>query len=228
MKNLKELHKYRYLLIASTAIIIAIFALLLMQYRSVRRTQEHARATMKANLELHLFEISAEAKRGILDHANHIVHGVRQQRVRDRNLPSIERAFDFTKRYPEVEDYFVVFFERSENGTWKALKFERPDPNDPNVPKYDGVPLGKMVEDAESTESLRRAWQSIPNKNPQTTLYTAFDPQTTHEKPRQYFFHTVYEFFDRLRRNTPLENIGLLVFSANLDQFPSKNYLKKS
>lgn len=228
MKNLKELHKYRYLLIASTAIIIAIFALLLMQYRSVKRTQEHARATMKANLELHLFEISAEAKRGILDHANHIVHGVRQQRIRDRNLPSIERAFTrFTKRYPEVEDYFVVFFERGqENETWKALKFERPDPNDPNVPKYDGVPLGKMVEDAQSTESLRRAWQSIPNKESQTTLYTAYDPNKTDEKPRQYFFHTVYEL-DRLRRDTPLENIGLLVFSANPDQFPSKNYLKK-
>jgi Tfp pilus assembly protein PilV len=72
-KGWHDFKKYRYLLIASAAIIIAIFALLLMQYRSVKRTQEHAQKTMKANLELHLFEISAEAKRGILDHANHIM-----------------------------------------------------------------------------------------------------------------------------------------------------------
>jgi signal transduction histidine kinase len=227
-KNWHEIRKYRYLLIASAAIVIAIFALLLMQYRSVKRTQEHAQKTMKANLELHLFEISEEAKRRILDHANHIMHGVRQQRVRERNIPSIERAFTrLTKRYTEVEDCFVVFFERGrEAESWKALKFVRPDPLDPQVEKYDGVPVGKMIEDEQTTESLRRAWQSIPNKELQTTLYTAYDPASTAERPQQYFFHTVYEL-DRLRRDTPLENIGLLVFSAHPDRFPSNNYLQK-
>ena len=74
--NWHEIRKYRYLIIASAAIFIAIFALLLMQFRAVKRTQEHAQQTMKANLELHLFEISEEAKRKILDHATHIMHGV--------------------------------------------------------------------------------------------------------------------------------------------------------
>lgn len=224
----QAIKKYRYLFIASAAIIIAIFALLFMQYRSVRRTQEHAQKTMEANLQLHLFEISEEAKRGILDHANHIMHGVRQQRIRERNIPSIERAFTrLTKRYSEVEDCYVVFFERGqESETWQALKFIRPDANDPNVQKYEGIPVGKMIEEPATSESLRRAWQSIPNKESQTTLYTAYDPTTVEAKPRQYFFHTVYEL-DRLRRNTPLENIGLLIFSANPDQFPAKNYFKK-
>lgn len=227
LKSWHDIKKYRYLLIASVVIVIAIFALLLMQYRSVKRTQEHVQKTMKANLELHLFEISEEAKRKILDHANHIMHSVRQQRIRERNIGSIERALTrLTKRYTEVEDCYVVFFERGrEAESWQALKFVRPDPNDPDVQTYEGIPVGKMVQDEEVSQSLRRAWTSL-QKEEQTTLYTAFDPDTLNKKPRQYFFHTVYEL-DRLRRNTPLENIGLLAFSANPDRFPAKNYLQK-
>jgi signal transduction histidine kinase len=228
MKNWREFQKYRYLLIASTAIIIAIFVLLVMQYRSVKRTQELAQKTMKANLELHLFEISEEAKRKILDHANHIMHGIRQQRIRERNIPSIERAFSrLAMRYSEVEDCYVIFFERGqEAGNWQALKFIRPAENDPNVQHYKEIPLGKLVTDTESSESLRRAWQSIPNKENQPALYTAYDPHTIGAKPRQYFFHTVYEI-NPLRRGTPLESIGVLVFSAYPDRFPSKDYLPK-
>lgn len=228
IKSRSEIWKYRYLLIASAVIVVSIFALLWMQYRSVKRTQEQAQKTMKANLELHLFEISEEAKRKILDHANHITHSVRQQRIRERNIPSIERAYTrLTKRYPEVEDCYVVFFERGQEAeTWQALKFIRPDANDPNVQKYEGNPVGKLVEDTETSASIRRAWQSIPTKESQTALYTAFDTNTADQTPRQYFFHTVYEL-DRLRRDTPLENIGLMVFSAKPDQFPAKNYLQK-
>ncbi len=222
-----DIKKYRYLLIASTAIIIAIFVLLFMQYRSVKRTEEHAQKTMKANLELHLFEISEEAKRGILDHANHIVHGVRQQRVRERNIPSIERSLTkLARRYPEIEDFYIVFFERGEEAeTWRALKFIRPDPNDTKVQKFEGTPVGKLVDEPEISQSLRRAWQSV-QKESQTTLYTAFDPTPAESNPRQFFFHTVFEL-DRLKRNEPLENIGLLVFSANPDRFPARNYLQK-
>jgi signal transduction histidine kinase len=225
--NWRDIKKYRYLIVASAAIIAAIFALLLMQYRSVKRTQEHAQKTMMANLELHLFEISEEAKRGILDHANHIMHGVRQQRVRDRNIPSIERAYTRqARRYPEVEDFYVVFFERGQEAeTWQALKFVRPDPNDPNVQTYEGAPVGSLVEDAAVSQSIRRAWQSI-QKESQTALYAAYDPEIINDRPRQYFFHTVYEL-DRLKRRAPLENIGLLVFSANAEKFPSPDYLKK-
>ncbi|NJM54293.1 MAG: hypothetical protein HC846_13475 [Blastocatellia bacterium] len=228
IKSRSEIWKYRYLLIASAVIIVSIFALLWMQYHSVKRTQEQAQKTMKANLELHLFEISEEAKRKILDHANHIMHSVRQQRIRQRNIPSIERAYTrLTKRFPEVEECYVVFFERGKEAeTWQALKFVRPDANDPNVQKFEGNPVGRLVEDVETSASIRRAWQSVPVKESQTTLHTAFDSQTTDKNPRQYFFHTVYEL-DRLRRNTPLENIGLMVFSAKPDEFPAKNYLQK-
>jgi signal transduction histidine kinase len=224
----KNIRKYRYAMIASVVIVIAVLTLLLMQYRSVWRTRELAAKTMKASLELHLFEITEEAKRGMLDHANHIMHGVRQQRIRERDIRRIEMAFTrLYKRYPEVEDLYVVFFERGqENETWQALKFNRPDPNDPNPSTYDGVTLGKLKPDAATSESLKRAWQSIKEKESQTTLYAAFDLDSTRAQPRQYFFHTVYEL-DRLRRNTPLENIGLLVFSARADSFPSKGYLPK-
>ena len=83
-----------------------------MQYRSVQRTEAQSRATMEANLELHLLELVNDAKRDILDHANHITHSIRQQRVRTQNIPSIEGAFTrSTRRYPEVENFYVVFFE---------------------------------------------------------------------------------------------------------------------
>ena len=221
------MHKYRYLLIASAAIVIAIFVLLFMQYRSARRTQEHAQKTISANLELHLFEVTEEAKRGILDHATHILHSVSQQRFRRRDIPSIERALTRTaKRYPEIDDLFVVFFEPGrENDTWQALKFIRPDVNDPHAATFEGVPVGKMEADPATSESLQRAWRSV-QKESESTLYAAFDPSSPATGPRQYFFHTVYEL-DRLKRDTPLENIGLFVFRASPDRFPTKDYLEK-
>jgi|GEM_PF-3377880 len=215
--------RYRYLLIASAAIVIAIVALLFIQYRSVKRNQEYAQKTMRANLELHLLEIADDAKRGVLDHANHILHSIRQQRIRERNIPSIERSFTkLVKRYPEVEDCFVVFFDSGrENDTWRALKFVRPNADDPT---FKGVPIGRLVEDAELSASLRRAWQAVPQQE-QTALYTAFDPEIIDYKPHQYFFHTVSEL-DVLARDAPLENVGLLVFSARPDHFPATDYLK--
>ena len=74
----------------------------------------------------HLLELVNDAKRDILDHANHITHSIRQQRVRTQNIPSIERAFTrSTRRYPEVENFYVVFFDAGmENETWKAYNNE--------------------------------------------------------------------------------------------------------
>lgn len=223
MDRWSQIRRYRYLLIASAAIVIAIFALLFIQYRSVKRNQEYAQKTMRANLELHLLEIADDAKRGVLDHANHILHSIRQQRIRERNIPSIERSFTkLVKRYPEVEDCFVVFFDSGrENETWRALKFVRPNPGDP---KFKGVPIGRLVEDADVSASLRRAWQAVPQQE-QTALYAAFDPETIDAKPHQYFFHTVSEL-DVLARDAPLENVGLLAFSAKPDRFPAADYLK--
>lgn len=225
LKSWADIKKYRYLLIASAAIVMAIFALLLMQYRSVKRTQEHAQRTMKANLELHLFEISEEAKRKMLDHANHILHAVRQQHVRDRNIPKIEQVFSrLTTLYPEVKDFYVIFYERGrEKETWQTLKFIRGDENNPNAPQFGGFTLGKLALETEETASLQRAWQTVGKKEPNPTLYPAFDPQAT-ENPRQYFFHTVFEF-ERSERGAPLESIGMLAFSANPESFPSPQFM---
>src|SRR5215218_10065361 len=154
-----RIQKYWYLIIASAAILIATFGLLLMQYRSIDRTEAQARATMEANLELHLLEMVDDARRDIIDHANHIMHSIRQQRVRDRNLPSIERAFTRSlRRYTEIKEFYVVFFDRGmENETWKALRFIPPNPSDPKTQTYEGAPVGKLIEDSETSESLRRA-----------------------------------------------------------------------
>lgn len=228
MENRKGWRKYWYLLVASGAILSATFALLIMQHRAINRAEEQTQRTIEANLDMRLLELTDEAKRDTLDHANHIMHGIRQQRVRERNIPSIERAFTRTlRRYPETENFYVVFFERgSENETWQALKFVRPDANDPNVKRYEGTPVGSLVEESEISQSLKRAWDSI-KKESQTTLYTAFDPQTAESaQPRQYFFHTVYEL-DRLKRDDDLQSIGLIVFSANPENFPAKNYFAK-
>ncbi len=224
-KKWLELKRNSYLLIASGVIVIALFALLLMQYQSISKNREQAKSAMKANLNLRLFELSEDAKRGIMDHANHIAHGVRQKRIRERNIQSIEYAYTrLVRRYKEIEDCYVVFFSRGqENETWQALKFVRPDANDPIVKKYDGIPIGSLKADAEASESTRRAWNSV-RKGGQTKLYSAYDPLTKDENPKQYFFHTVFET-DRLKRTRKLENIGLLVFSARPDSFPSKDFL---
>ncbi len=216
--------RYSYLLIASGVIAVAILTLLFMQYQSVTKNREQANATMRANLKLRLFEISEDAKRGIMDHANHIIHSVRQKRVRERNIRSLELAYTrLTRRYKEVKDCYVVFFEKGmEDETWLALKFFRPDKDDPNVNRYKGTPYGSLIPDRATSESLKRAWKSI-EKGKKTKLYSAYDPITKESKPKQYFFHTVYEA-DRLKRRNKLENIGLLVFSAYPDEFPSKEF----
>jgi len=165
MNGWRDLHKYRYLIVASGAIIVATFALVILQYRSAQRTEAQARATMEANLDLHLLELVNEAKRDVLDHANHIMHAIRQQRVRDRNVPSIERAFTRAlRRYPEVESFYVVFFEPGQEAeTWRALRFVPADANDPQTQKYNGIPIGKMVEDADQPKFCGERGFQFPN-----------------------------------------------------------------
>lgn len=222
MYSWRDLRKHWYLMAVTAAILAATLALVWMQYRSVKRTQEQTQKTMRANLQLHLFEITEEAKRAILDHASHILHGIHQQRVRNRKLALIEQSFSrLSSLYPEVEDFYVIFIEReSDAATWQALKFLRG--NEQDGPKHRGFPLGKLVEDVDASASLQRAWRSINDKGNQPALYTSYDPETT----RQYFFHTVYQL-ERHQQNKPLENIGVLVFSAQPAQFPAPNYLPK-
>jgi len=227
MKPTSPRNTYRYLFVASAAVVIAVLALLFMQYRSAERTQEYAEKTIKANLGLHLFALSEEAKRGILDHATHVIHSIGQVRFRKRDIPDIERAFTrASKRYPEIDDLFVVFFEAGqENETWRAFKFIPPDRNDPNVQTFEGSPVGRLVPDAAISDSLRQAWGSV-EKEPQPALYTAHDPNVAESGSRQYFIHSIFAQ-DSLDRTGPLEAIGLVVFSAVPEKFPSADYFQR-
>ncbi len=205
---------------------MAVFALLFMQYRSIRHAQEQREATMEANLKLRLFEISEDAKRGMLDHTNHIMHSFRQNRIRERNIPVIERILTtLTNRYPEVEDFYVVFFEPDlQNETWQALKFVRPTINNfGNERNSKEIPVGKMVEDKEISQPLKRSWNTVEKTN-QTTVYTVFDPQSP-DKSDQYFFHTVYEN-SLTKQNNDRKLVGLLAFKAKPENFPSADFYK--
>lgn len=223
----ENLRKYRYLIIASSAILIATFGLLLMQYRSAQRAEAQARATLEANLDLHLLGMVDEAKRDMLDHANHIFHSILQRRVRERDIPRLERAFTRAeRRYLEVENFYVVFFEGgSDNQTWQVLRYESPDANDPKVKKFNGVPVGELTEDPATTEALRRAWLALPHQDVSHAI-TAFAPVSLSDKaaPEQIFFHIVYES-DRLDRQENLSRVGLLAFTARPEAYPSKDYL---
>ncbi|MEZ5345712.1 MAG: HAMP domain-containing sensor histidine kinase [Pyrinomonadaceae bacterium] len=222
-RNWINLKRYSYLLIASAVILVAILALLYMHYQSIRSTQEQTVATMKVNLELRLLEISEDAKRGILDRANHIMHAFRQNRIRERNIPVIEEILTtLTNRYPEVEEFYVVFLEPGkEDETWRSLKFEPPAGG--TVPGKNGqIPQGKMIDDKESSESIRRAWQSV-ELEPQTTIYSAFDPNSPREKTQQYFFHTIFEN-SNVKLDSERDLVGLLVFSTSSRKFPSADF----
>lgn len=224
LKNRLKFKRSSYLPVASIIITLAIFALLFMQYRSIRHAQDQREATLKANLQLRLFEISEDAKREILDHANHIMHSFRQNRIRERNIPIIERILTtLTNRYPEIDDFYIVFFEPDlENETCQALKFVRPELKSiENAENSDEIPAGKMVKDNQSSESLQRTWSSIKKTN-QTTIYTAFDPQSS-DKFEQYFFHTVYEN-SLTKQNNTRKLVGLLVFKAKPENFPSTDF----
>src|SRR6267142_678531 len=156
-------HKYRYLIAASGVILAATLALLLMQYRSARRTEAQAQATLLANLDTHLLALVDEAKRDMVEHADHITHSITQKLVRDRDVPKLTRAFTrASRRFSEVRDFYVVFFdEGEETKNWHALHYVPPDINDPTTPKYLGVPLGRLNEDADLSLALQRAWLSV-------------------------------------------------------------------
>jgi signal transduction histidine kinase len=225
MNHWNNLHRYRYLIIASAAILIATFGLVLIQYRSARRAEAQARQTLEANLDLHLLALVDEAKRDMLDHANHIFHSILQRRVRERDVPRLERAFTrAARRFPEIENMFVVFFEgQGENQTWRVLRYEQPDADNPNVTKFNGVPVGRLTENTATTEALRRAWSASPHQNV-THAITTFAPLDDVTAPQQIFFHIVYES-DRLDRQENLDRVGLLAFTARADAYPARDYL---
>ena len=172
-----QFRKYRYLIVASAVIVLATLALLLMQYRSARRTEAQARATLLANLDTHLLAIVDEAKRDMVEHADHVTHSITQRLVRDRDLPKLARAFTrASRRFPEVRDFFVVFFDKGQDTqNWRALRYVPPDLNDPATPQYLGVPIGSLTDDADLSEALRRAWLTVHDR-PEIAVYSAYAP----------------------------------------------------
>ena len=69
MYQWKDFRKHWYLIAATAAILAATLTLVLMQYRSARRTEAQAQAILEANLDLHLLALVAEARRDLVEHA---------------------------------------------------------------------------------------------------------------------------------------------------------------
>jgi signal transduction histidine kinase len=222
-----KFQKYRYLIAASAVIVAATLALLLMQYRSARRTEAQARATLLANLDTHLLAIVDEAKRDMVEHADHVTHSITQRLVRDRDLPKLARAFTrASRRFPEVRDFFVVFFDKGQDTqNWRALRYVPPDLNDPATPQYLGVPIGTLTEDADLSEALRHAWLTVHDRA-EIAVYSAYAPLSSSDSaPHQIFFHPVYEVAS-MDRQDDLDRVGLIAFTAAAEEYPAPAYLR--
>jgi len=227
MNRWRGFQKHRYLVVATGTILVATLALVSMQYRSVRKAEAQAQAILEANLDLHLLALVSEAKRDLVEHADHITHSIYQRLVRDRDLPGLQRAFTrAARRFPEVQDFYVVFFERGqENAAWRVLHYVPPDVNNPETPTYLGVTLGSLAEEADAAEALRHAWLSI-NNHSEIATYTVYAPITlTDAHPRQIFFHPVYESAS-MDRQSDLDRVGLVAFTADAETYPSPHYLR--
>ena len=222
-----KFQKYRYLIAASGVILAATLTLLLMQYRSARRTEAQAQATLLANLDTHLLAIVDEAKRDMVEHADHITHSITQRLVRDRDLPKLARAFTrASRRFPEVRDFFVVFFDKGQDTrNWRALRYVPPDLNNPATPQYLGVPIGTLTEDADLSEALCRAWLTVHDR-PEIAVFPAYAPLSSNDSsPHQIFFHPVYEAAS-MDRQDDLDRVGLIAFTAAAEEYPAPAYLR--
>ena len=227
MRKWKEFQKHWYLVAATGTILLATLALVLMQYRAVRRTEAQARAILEANLDLHLLALVAEARRDMVGHADHVAHSIYQRLVRERDIPGLRRAVTrAAHRFPEVRDFYVVFFDPGrEQETWRALRFVPADVNDARAQKYDGVPIGAFAEEADTAAALLKAWLAIPDRAAIATS-TAYAPvSNVQPQPKQIFFHPVYEG-GRVERQERLAPIGLIALTAEADTYPTPDYLR--
>ncbi|MGH9837976.1 MAG: winged helix-turn-helix domain-containing protein [Blastocatellia bacterium] len=233
MYRWRDFQKHRYLIAATGTILVATLALVLMQYRSVRRAEAQAQAILEANLDLHLLALVSEAKRDMVEHADHITHSIYQRLVRERDIPGLQRAVTrAAHRFPEIRDFFVVFFEAGrEQQTWRALRYvppdapDAPDAKDAHAPKYNGVAVGSFVEEAAIAEALLRAWLSIAERAAMATSTASASLSRVDAHARQLFFHPVYES-GRMDRQERLAPIGLIVLTADIESYPAPDYLR--
>lgn len=217
--------KHRYLVTATGAILLATLALVLMQVRSVRRTEAQAQALLEANLDLHLQSLVAEARRDLVEHADHIAHSIYQQLVRDRDIVGLQRSVTrAARRFPEVHDFYVVFFEpRLERETWRALRFVPAAPNDARAPQYNGEPLGHFVEDDDFSAPLLAAWLAVAERVTLATSSTFAPVSRAQPEPRQIFFHPVYEG-GKIARQEQLAPVGLIALMVKAESYPAPDY----
>ena len=230
MSRRGDFQKHRNLLAATGTILVATLTLVLMQYRSVRQAERQAHSILQANLDLRLLALVSEAKRDMVEHADHITHSIYQRLVRERDLPGLQRAFArAARRFPEVRNFYVVFFEGGqENETWRALRYvppDMPDMNDPAKPARPGEAQGSLVEETDSSEALRRAWLSIISRA-EIATYTVYAPVSLSDpRPRQIFFHPVYESTS-MERQSDLDRVGLVAFTAEVETYPAPDYFR--
>lgn len=227
MHSWRNFQKHRYLIAATGAILLATLALVLMQYRSVRRAEAQAQALLEANLDLHLLTLVAEARRDMVEHADHVAHSIYQRLVRERDIPGLQRFVTrAAHRFPEVRDFYVVFFAPGqERKTWRALRFVPAATSDASAYQYNGVPLGHFVEEDDQATPLLDAWLSVADRAALATL-TAYAPVSlARPEPKQIFFHPVYEGA-RIERQDRLAPIGLVVLTAEAETYPAPDYLR--
>lgn len=224
MYSWKDFQKHWYLVAATAAILLATLVLVLMQVRSVRRTQTQAQALLEANLDLHLQSLVAEARRDLIEHADHVAHSIYQRLVRERDLPGLQRAVTrAARRFPEVRDFYVVFFApRQERETWRALRFV-PAPDDANAPQFNGAPLGHFVEAADFSAPLLTAWLSVAERATLATAATFAPVSLAQPEPRQIFFHPVYEG-GRVAQQQQLAPVGLIALTVEAATYPTPDY----
>jgi len=217
--------RHGFLLVAFGVMLLATLMLAVIQFFAVKRIEAEAQAALEANLDLHLYALVNEARRDMYERASYITHSISHARVRNRDTEGLGRAITrATRRYPEMKQIFVAFFERgAETEAWQVFRYEPPDLANPEVTRYKDVPVGTMIEDVEASKNLREAWLSIPNRSADAT-YAAFAPVSGSQK-EQIFFHAVYEP-DHLDRQNDLDRVGLFILTADANNYPAPDYLK--
>jgi hypothetical protein len=168
--------RHGFLLVAFGVMLLATLMLAVIQFFAVKRIEAEAQAALEANLDLQLYALVNEARRYMYERASYITHSISHARVRNRDTEGLGRAMTrAVRRYPEMKQIFVAFFERgAETEAWQVFRYEPPDLANLEVTRYKDVPIGTMIEDAEASKTLRETWLSIPNRSADAT-YAAFE-----------------------------------------------------
>jgi len=201
---------------AFAAVLAATVALVIIEYVSVRRAEQQAQAKLEATLDLQLLTMVDDTRRDMLEHANYIVHSLSHARVRNRDVQGLARVFSqASQRFPEIRGLYGVFFRRgAEDGPWQVWRFVRAADS-----------AVSLVEDPHAGLFLRRAWSTLSSRNSDLTFPVFARTAPEPDPERQIFFHPVYDP-DHLRQHGDQDRVGLIVFTAEIQSYPSPAYLR--